>query len=328
MTAGVDEQPSRKTQVAVAIVSWNTRELLRACLGSLAGDASTGLAEVWVVDNASTDGSAELVEREFPWARLIASTENLGFGRAVNEVAAQTQSAWIAPANADTRVSPGALETMLAEGERHPEAAVVAPRLVLPDGSAQHSAYPFPTVPFTLAYLAGLTRLNRRIAHRWCIGDGFDPDENRAVPWVVGAFLLVRRQAWDQVGGFDQEQWMYAEDLDLGWRLGRAGWKARYVPSAEVLHDESAATSQAWGAERHARWHASTYRWLMKRRGLAYARLIATLNVAGFLARAALLSVSGSVRGRTSDEARQSALNAARAHSVGLRSRRLLESVR
>src|SRR5947209_179350 len=141
--------------VTVAVVSWNTRELLAECLSSLERDARGGIADVWVVDNASDDGSADLVERRFEWVSLIRSSRNLGFGPAVNLVAARTSSAWLAPANADVRITEGALRRLLAEGDRHPEAAVIAPRLLLPDGETQHSVYPFPSLPFTIAYLCG-----------------------------------------------------------------------------------------------------------------------------------------------------------------------------
>lgn len=309
--------------MAVAVVSWNTRTLLSRCLASLEHDAAAGRAEVWVVDNASSDGSPELVRNEFPWVKLIASEQNLGFGAAVNLVAARTDSTWVAPSNADVRVSDGALTALLESGARHLEAGALAPQLILPDGSTQHSVFPFPSVPFTLAYLTGITRMSPRIARRWCIDGGFDPATERRVPWAVGAFLLVRRDAWDEIGGFDRQQWMYAEDLDLGWRLARAGRSTWYVPSAAVFHDESAATTLAWGGERYARWHASTYRWLARRKGAAYARLLAALNVGGFQARAAFL-LAQSVAGRAgAGESRRRALDAAHAHAVGLRPRRL-----
>jgi GT2 family glycosyltransferase len=315
-------------RVTVAVVSWNTRELLCDCLRSLQDDVHSGLAEVWVVDNASVDGSADEVRRRFPWVSLIASRENLGFGRAVNLIAAHSTAPWLAPANADTRLTPGALERLILEGERHPEAAVVAPRLILPDGSTQHSAYTFPTVFFALAYTVGAHRVSRRLAERWCVEDGFDPDGRRDIPWAVGAFLLVRRSAWDEIGGFDNAQWMYAEDLDLGWRLRRAGWTARFEPDARVHHSESAATTQAWGDERFAQWHASSYAWLLRRRGAAVTRLIAAVYVAGFLARAAMwtpLTLAGSRRAR---DARRRSLHAAHLHAIGLGSRTRLEGVR
>lgn len=314
--------------VTVAVVSWNTRNLLADCLHSLRPDVEAGRADVWVVDNASSDGSADFVRERFPWASLIASHENVGFGQAVNLVASKTSSPWLAPANADVCLGSGALERLLREGERHPEAAVIAPRLVLPDGSTQHSAFAFPTVPFTLAYVLGVHRLSRRFAEGWCVPGGFDPDRRREVPWAVGAFLLIRRAAWDAVGGFDRVQWMYAEDLDLGWRLDRAGWTARYEPEAHVTHHESAATSQAWGDERIARWHRSSYAWLMRRRGPVITRLVAILNVSGFVARAALwtpLALAGNARARS---AHRRSLDGARLHADGLRSRTMLERVR
>jgi N-acetylglucosaminyl-diphospho-decaprenol L-rhamnosyltransferase len=306
--------------VTVAVVSWNTRDLLAACLESLEPDASSGLADVWVVDNASSDGSADLVRSRFPWATLVASGENLGYGRAVNLVARETRTPWLAPSNADVRVAPGALERLVSEGERHAETAVIAPRLVLPDGSTQHSAYPLPTVGFTLAFTLGVPRIHRRLAEHWCLDGAFDPDRAREIPWAVGAFLLVRRSAWDEVGGFDDAQWMYAEDLDLGWRLHRAGWRARYEPAARVDHDESAATRQVWGDERHVQWYASTYAWHLRRRGVAVTRLIATLNVIGALLRVALHTGRALLGSRDAVRMRGHAVTAARAHTVGLRS--------
>lgn len=307
--------------MTVAVVSWNTRELLADCLESLRDDASEGLAEVWVVDNASSDGSAEMVRHSFPWVRLIASADNAGFGAAVNSVASRTTSPWLVPANADVRVEHDALRKLLAEGGRHPEAAVLAPRLILTDGSTQHSVYPFPTIPFTLAYVSGATRISKRLARHWCIERGFDPERGREVSWAVGAFLLVRRAAWEAVGGFDRAQWMYAEDLDLGWRLAQAGWRTRYVPHARVLHAESAATTQAWGERRHARWHASTYAWMVRRRGLPIATLTAAINVLGFSLRGALTLPASLLGSPGAHHARRDALGAARAHALGLHRR-------
>lgn len=266
--------------VAVAVVSWNTRDLLRECLRSFDGET---LAEVWVVDNASSDGSAEMVRAEFPAVRLIALDENAGFGPAVNCVAAKTSAPWIAPANADIVLRPGALRAMLDAGARLPRAGVIAPRLELPSGETQHSVYAFPTLPFTALFNLGF---HRRFGDRLCLEGHWDPSRERDVDWAIGAFLLVRRSAWDAVGGFDAQQWMYAEDLDLGWRIAKAGYTTHYVPAARVLHHASAATTQAWGDERTLRWLRSTYAWLLRRRGLARTRLTALINVLGAYARA------------------------------------------
>jgi GT2 family glycosyltransferase len=266
--------------VAVAVVSWNTRDLLRHCLRSLVDQSP---AEVWVVDNASQDGSAEMVAQEFPSVRLVASERNLGFGPAVNLVASQTTAPWIAPANADVELRPSALRALLDAGERNPRAGILAPRLELPSGETQHSVYAFPTIPFTARFNLGF---HRRVGDRLCLEGFWDPSRERDVDWAIGAFLLVRRAAWDAAGGFDQGQWMYAEDLDLGWRAARAGWSTRYVPSARVLHHASAATTQAWGDERTLRWLRSTYAWMLRRRGLIRTRITAAINVAGAYARA------------------------------------------
>jgi N-acetylglucosaminyl-diphospho-decaprenol L-rhamnosyltransferase len=268
-------------RVAVAIVSWNTRDLLARCLESFAAEVERGRAEVWVVDNASEDGSADMVRRRFPWVQLVASGENLGFGRAVNLVAGQTATEWIAPANADIALRDGALDALLAAGDRDVRAGAVAPRLVLPDGSTQHSVFGFPTLPFTVLFATGLFRLSRTVADRIALPGHWDKERARRVPWAVAAFLLVRRGAWDQVGGFDERQWMYAEDLDLGWRLREAGWATRYEPRAHVDHESAAATSQFFGEDLPPHWQRSTYGFIARRRGVGHAWAVALLQVLG-----------------------------------------------
>jgi GT2 family glycosyltransferase len=272
--------PPSGAQIAVAVVSWNTRDLLRDCLASFAGEP---LAEVWVVDNASTDGSADMVRKEFPDVQLVALEENAGFGPAVNLVAARTATPFFAPANADIALRPGALRELLDAAERSPRAGILAPRLELPGGETQHSVYPFPTLPFTLAFNTGVAT---RYGDRLCLEGHWNPDRERDVDWAIGAFLVVRREAWDAAGGFDDQQWMYAEDLDLGWRVARAGYTTRYVPTARVRHHASAATTQAWGDERTLRWLRSTYAWQLRRRGLVRTRATALINVLGAYARA------------------------------------------
>ncbi|MHB8692675.1 MAG: glycosyltransferase family 2 protein [Solirubrobacteraceae bacterium] len=281
--------------VTVAVVSWNTRELLRACLGSLAADVDEGRARVVVVDNASSDGSAELVREEFPWAGLIASETNLGFGPAVNAVAAQADpSEWIAAANADIALEPGALAKLLAAGATDSGVGILAPRLIAPDGSTQHSVHPFPTLGLTLAFNLGVARLR---GDRLALEGHWNPDSERRVDWALGAFLLIRRVAFDQLGGFEPEQWMYAEDLDLGWRAARAGWTTRYEPSARVRHVGAASTTQAWGESVQERWVRSTYGWMIRRRGPLVTRTYALLNTAGALARAAVERRDPQMRG-------------------------------
>lgn len=269
--------------VVVAVVSWNTRDLLARCLQSLDGDDRLHVA---VVDNGSGDGSAAMVAERFPGVTLHARRANSGFGTAVNLAVREAPwSDWVAVANADVAIEPGAVDALLAAGAGDPLAGAVAPRLILPDGSTQHSVHPFPTLAFTLAFNAGLAR---PWGDRLCLEGHWNPERARHVPWALGAFLLVRREAWSAVGGFDEGQWMYAEDLDLGWRLRRAGWRTRYVPAARVRHESAAATAQAFGDQILARWQEATYRWMLRRRGPAVTRAVAAVNVAGAAARWAL----------------------------------------
>lgn len=282
-------------KVTIAIVSWNTRDLLRRCLDSLAPEVERGVAEVWVVDNASTDGSPDLVREEFDWVRLVASGENLGFGKAINLVARQTRSEWVATANADIALRPGALDTLLATGARDPGAGVIAPRLVLPTGETQHSVFAFPTILFSFFLASGAFRLSKTIGDRRAFPGYWDTERARRVPWAIAAFLLVRRTAWDDVGGFDERQWMYAEDLDIGWRLHQHGWATRYEPRAEVDHESAASTSQLFGPELAPHWQRATYGAIARRRGSRYARAVAFFNLLGALwrwARVALRSLS------------------------------------
>lgn len=282
--------------VVVAVVSWNTRELLRDCLTALAPQVASGRAEVWVVDNASADGSAAMVASEFPAVRLIASESNLGFGAAVNAVATATAgghaSSWIAPANADTALRPGALDALLEAGRADPEAAIVAPRVILPDASVQHSVHPFPGLATTVAVNLGLGGLSRRLADALTLDGRWDRGRPRRIDWAHGAFLLIRRRAFEQVGGFDPEQFLYAEDLDIAWRLRRAGWYARYEPRAVVDHVHSAAIDQLYGADRDHRAQASAYAWMRRRRGAALTLTCALLNTLGAGTRAALATAA------------------------------------
>jgi GT2 family glycosyltransferase len=282
----------------VALVSWNTSALLLRCLRSLRPEVEAGRAAVWVVDNGSTDGSGEAVREQAPWAELIESAENLGFGAAVNLVARRTEGEWLAVANADVALEPGALEVLLDAGA-DARVGCVAPRLVLPDGTTQHSVYPFPTLVLALAFNAGLHRLRPRLADRLCLEGFWDPDRPRPVDWAVGAFLVMRRSAFHAAGGFDESQWMYAEDLDLGWRLRQAGWVTRYEPRASVLHESGAATSLAFGEQRMDRYMQATYAVLLRRRGRARALATAAVNFVGAAARVACFAPAAIVSSRS-----------------------------
>ena len=278
--------------VTIAVVSWNTRELLARCLTSMQAEAERGVAEVWVVDNASSDGSAEMVAERFPWVKLVASEDNLGFGRAINLVAQQTSSEWLATANADIALRPGALDALLEAGARDPGAGAVAPRLVLPNGTTQHSVFGFPTITFSFLLAIAAFRYSATIGDRLAFPGYWNKERARRVPWAVAAFLLLRRTAFDEIGGFDDRQWMYAEDLDIGWRLRDSGWATRYEPRAHVDHESAAATTQHFGPELAPHWQRATYGCIARRRGVTNARVVAALNTLGALWRWARVVVT------------------------------------
>jgi N-acetylglucosaminyl-diphospho-decaprenol L-rhamnosyltransferase len=287
----------RRPPVTVAVVSWNTRELLLRCLDSLAEEVSERRADVWVVDNGSADGSAAAVRERAPWAEVVEAGGNLGFGSAVNLVAKRTESEWLACANADVALEPGALSTLLAAAD-DPRTACVAPRLLLPDGTTQHSVFPLPTLAFTLVFNLGVQRLVPALGDRLCLEGYWDPERPRVVPWAIGAFLLLRRGAFAAAGGFDDRQWMYAEDLDLGWRLHDAGWRTRFEPRARVLHASGASTELAFADGRVDRYMRATYAVLLRRQGPLLTRLTAAINVAGVAARIAWMAPLAVVRRR------------------------------
>lgn len=305
-------------QVAVAVVSTNLRELLARTLESLRPDAERGLIDVWVVDNASTDGSPEMVRERFGWVSLIACEENVGYGTAVNMVAERTQTPWIAAANEDIEVRPGAIERLLEAARDHPDVALLAPRLELPDGSTQHSVHPFPTLWLTALFNLGLHRLSGRLADHLCLEGFWDPTRARGVDWAMATFLLARRSAWEQIGGFDRAQWMHAEDLDIAWRMRKSGWRTRYEPAAEVFHVGSAASKKAFGDELMTRFMAASYGWQARRRGPAVARAIALSNCVGVGVRLAALEPLARLRGGRFAEMRDGCRYWLGVHRTGL----------
>jgi GT2 family glycosyltransferase len=321
----VDTEPT----TTVAVVSWNTRTLLDRCLRSLEPSASAGIADVWVVDNGSADGSTELVREHHPWVHLIASDQNLGYGRAINAVAARTRSTWLAVSNADVALRNGALNRLIAAGEADPGAGIVAPRLLLPDGTTQHSVWAFPTVAAAALQSFAVYRLVPGLGDRLALRGYWDAERARRVPWAVGAFLLVRREAWEEIGGFDPHQWMSAEDLDFGWRMHVAGWATRYEPRAVVDHHESAATGQVWGDEVHLHWQRCFYAWMLRRRGRVRTVCVGLINFAGSGLRWLVVAARARRRhDRTGAEGRRGLARWTLGHAYALAPRRTLARYR
>ncbi len=271
--------------LAIVILNWNTRDLLRECLRSVFASRGDFTYRVCVVDNASSDGSAEMVATEFPPALLLRSPENGGFAAGNNlglrafgfreqasRLKAQDSSlksqgsslkaqdsisnlqspstlqtpAFLLLLNPDTVLLPEVLADMLAYMQRRPEAGAAGPKLVLPDGSldlACRRSFPTPEVSFYR--MIGLSRLRPRSPRFGRYNMTFaDPDLETEVDSVVGAFMLVRREAVEQAGLLDERFFMYGEDLDWAFRIKQAGWKIYYNPAVTVRHVKRAASRQ------------------------------------------------------------------------------------
>lgn len=230
------------SSIAVAIVNYNTREHLRACLASVFAEAP---AQVIVADNGSSDGSIELIQRDFPAVELHVDPSNPGYGAAANQAVACCRVPYVLLLNSDTVLKPHALAAISSYLDMHPAVGILGPRLLNPDGTLLRSSFPFPTpwLPFLgqqplVRMLARIPFLRERHVTAW------SHNVPRRVPWVLGAALAIRREAFFQVEGFDKSFRMYFEDTDLCYRLGVVGWETHFAPAAEVVHIGHASTSQ------------------------------------------------------------------------------------
>lgn len=202
--------------------------------------------EVIVVDNASSDGSAQMVTDEFPEFRLFAQTENLGFTGGHNLAIAEKKGEHALPLNSDTIVHPGAIRDLLAYLDSHPEVGILGPKLLNPDGSLQFSCRRFPNPTAALFRNTPLGRLfpNNRFTREYLMQD-WNHDEPREVDWVSGAAMLVRGDVIRKIGAFDPGYFMYCEDVDWCWRTWEAGYKVVYLPSAVITHAIGRSTDKA-----------------------------------------------------------------------------------
>jgi len=219
--------------LSIIVLSWNVRDLLRACLMSVQQNVETSErlnVETLIVDNASTDGSAEMVAREFPTVRLIRNRANRGYAGANNIGIAASQGRYVLLLNSDTVVPASALAELVAFMAAHPEAGACSPQLVGSDGRPQSYAFGCDPTPGYLLRRGLYRQLLRRPLHDW------DTAELQEVDWVSGACLLVRRATIEQVGGLDEQFFMYFEDNDWCLRMRRAGWKVYYNPNVCITH--------------------------------------------------------------------------------------------
>ena len=239
-----------RPRVDVVVVTWNTAELSARALRRLLDEERDCDLRLLVRDNASSDGTVERLAREVPEAAVDAGTENLGFAAGVNTVLKRSTAPWIFLLNSDAWPEPGALRTLIATAEATPRAAAVAPRLERPDGSLEHSTHPFPSVGVAVTSALWPRIVSRKKADALMLNGAWNHDRRRRVDWAVGAALLVRRNALDEIGDLDDSFFMYVEDLEWCWRAHKRGWEIWFEPDAVVRHVGNVSGAQRYGGRR------------------------------------------------------------------------------
>ncbi len=231
--------------LSVIVVSWNTKDLLRACLSSLQSELKMLCpeqdCEVFLVDNNSADGSAQMAAVEFPWVKLTANSDNKGFAAANNQALAHATGDFVLLLNPDTEVKPGALRILIDFFLKHAKAGVVAPQLLNTDGSIQRSCRAFPSFIGMVFELMGLSRMfpaGSKYGARFREYKMLDwqHDDERQVDQPEGACLMIKRQLLDQIGTLDEGYWMLFEEVDWCFRAKKAGWEIWFTPDAQVVH--------------------------------------------------------------------------------------------
>jgi N-acetylglucosaminyl-diphospho-decaprenol L-rhamnosyltransferase len=279
-----DPSCGRDVLVRVGIVSWNTAELLDACLAALPAALDGIPAEVVVVDNASSDASVEVARRH--GVEVIANQANRGYAAAMNQALARPWPAVLIALNPDTVPPPGSLARLV----KHllagpPDVGLLVPRLLNTDGSEQHSVRTFGSPAANAVVWFVPRRLQRNSLGRRYWLDGMAPhDRSQDIDWAIGAVHVIRSAALaDRQAAYDEQWFMYVEDVELCWWLAQNGWRRRLDVTAEVVHVGNAAGAQMWGDSRVRRYMKATYEWYARDRGAGQARAWAAVNIVGMI---------------------------------------------
>jgi N-acetylglucosaminyl-diphospho-decaprenol L-rhamnosyltransferase len=241
LTAGAGAGAGSRTSAVV--VNYNAREHLLRCLASLRRE---GIVDVVVADNGSTDGSEPAVRAADPEATYVPTGANLGYGGGCNRGAARTDAArpYLLCLNPDAHLEPGALEALVAVLDARADVGIVGPQIVDPHGTVYPSVRTFPNLVDSVGHaFLGLVWGSNPFTRRYRML-GYDHSQAGDVEWVSGSCFLIRRSAWDAIGGFDEGYFMYAEDSDLCWRAARAGWKVAFEPAAVAVHVQGVSTDR------------------------------------------------------------------------------------
>ena len=257
--------------ISIIILSWNTRALLAQCLDSIEEHKGDIQLETIIVDNASTDGSQAMLKEKYPQIVLITNTQNVGFAKANNQAMHIARGDYFLLWNSDAFATPGAIQNLLRLAEKEPKAGIVGAQLRNADNSFQASHSPFPNQWRELLILTGLGR-----AFLGRFYPSLGPEEEKGpqmVDYVEGACLLVRRQAFQEVGGLDEGYFMYAEEVDWCYTMAKHGWQVWYQPEARVIH-LGGASSTGRRTHREADLYRSRIRFFRKHYGNRSAQVL------------------------------------------------------
>jgi len=235
---------SNPIEISVVIVGWNAKHYLELCLDSLVKSPPRRNVEVLVVDNASSDGSAEMIEAKYPWVKLIKSGENLGFAKGNNVAIRQTTGRYIALVNPDVIVFPGCLDALADFLDKNPKVGNVGPRVLNPDMSMQSTCRRFPSLWNNFCSATRLESTFKGIP--FFAGEHmfyFAHDRTLAVDVLVGCFSMIRRETFDQVGLLDEGLFMYGDDVDWCRRARNGGWQVVFHPDGQAIHDRGKITA-------------------------------------------------------------------------------------
>lgn len=272
--------------ISIIIVNWNTCDDLRKCLRSV-GESSSVRAETILVDNASSDGSVEMVRSEFPWVNIIHNQANLGFAKASNQGIGMSDGRYVMLLNPDCVVHPGSLSALVEFGDSNSDIGIFGPKILNPNGTLQFSCRRFPTLQAGIFRNSILGRIFPKNPYtRDYLMIGWDHSEPRDVDWVSGAALFIRRKMLDQIGLLDERFFMYCEDVDIAYRAKQEGWRVSYFPGATVIHAIGRSSDHNPNGM-IIEFHKSMYRFFKKHYVKDWFFLVRWIVPAGLFARAA-----------------------------------------
>jgi len=284
--------------LSIVIVTFNSAAVIGECLRSIEREQTSNIFETIVVDNGSTDGTPDLVRSEFPWVNLLADHGNLLFAGGNNYGFKQATSSLIFMLNPDTVIHPGALHHLVAFANAHPQAGMIAPHLVNPDGSLQHNTFRFPDLQQALyGFFERLAPIDSPQNGRY---PSADYERVRAVEHILGAALLFRRDLYDRLPGMDEKFGIYFEETDWCYRARQAGWQLLYTPEATITHLGAHSTSRN-PEQSSAQFYKSQSYFYRKNYGLLKYLALKILTVFGLLYWLAR-SLVGRLRGRIDDQ--------------------------